>query len=118
MTNHLIPEDEEARLAAVRQYDILATPPDGRFDRITALAARILQTPIAIVSIVDEDRIWFKSRHGVEGVSEIVRDPGLVLRRSSRTHPGSSATRRLIQGLSPTPWWQGSSGFGSTPERL
>ena len=77
MGNDLIPEDEGARLAAVRRYDILDTPPDGRFDRITALAARIVRTPIAIVSIVDEDRIWFKSHHGVDGVSEIGRDPGL-----------------------------------------
>lgn len=68
--------DEEARLAAVRRYDILDTPPDGAFDRITALAARLFSVPISIVSIVDRDRIWFKSRHGID-VEEIPRDPGL-----------------------------------------
>jgi GAF domain-containing protein len=68
--------DEQARLAAVRRYDILDTPPDGSFDRITALAARRFGVPIAIVSIVDEDRIWFKSHHGLQ-VDEIGRDPGL-----------------------------------------
>jgi sigma-B regulation protein RsbU (phosphoserine phosphatase) len=67
---------EEARIAAVRRYDILDTPADGTFDRITALAAAMLDVPIAIVSIVDEDRIWFKSRHGLE-VAEIDREPGL-----------------------------------------
>lgn len=67
---------EERRLSAVRRYDILDTPPDGAFDRITALAARLLRTPIAIVSIVDHDRIWFKSHHGVE-VEQIGRDAGL-----------------------------------------
>ena len=72
----IIPPDEQARLAAVRRYDILDTPPDGAFDRITALAARILKTPIAIVSIVDHDRIWFKSHHGID-VEQIDRDPGL-----------------------------------------
>jgi two-component sensor histidine kinase len=68
--------EEQERLAAVRRYDILDTPPDGAFDRITAIAARLMKVPIAIVSIVDHDRIWFKSRHGLD-VEEIGRDLGL-----------------------------------------
>jgi sigma-B regulation protein RsbU (phosphoserine phosphatase) len=72
----LIPEDEDQRMQAVRRYDVLDTPPDGAFDRVTALAARHFEVPISIVSIVDTDRIWFKSHHGVE-VGEIGRDPGL-----------------------------------------
>jgi two-component sensor histidine kinase len=72
----IIPPDEEKRMAAVRRYDILDTPPDGAFDRITALAARRFGVPIAIVSIVDEDRIWFKSHHGLP-VEQIDREPGL-----------------------------------------
>jgi len=67
---------ESERLAAVRRYDILDTPPDGAFDRITAIAARLLKMPVAIVSVVDTDRIWFKSHHGVE-VQQIGLDPGL-----------------------------------------
>ena len=67
---------ERERMAAVRRYNILDTPPDGAFDRITKLAARRFGVPISIISIVDEDRIWFKSHHGVP-VSEIGRDPGL-----------------------------------------
>ena len=63
-------------MAAIRRYDILDTPPDGAFERITRLAATLLSTPIAIVSIVDEDRIWFKSRYGLD-VSQIDRAPGL-----------------------------------------
>lgn len=69
-------DTEMSRLAAVRRYDILDTPPDGIFDRITAIAARLFSVPISIISLVDEDRIWFKSRHGVD-VEEIGRDPGL-----------------------------------------
>ena len=61
---------------AVRRYDLLDTPPDGAFDRITALAARIFNVPIALVTVVDHDRIWFKSRHGLP-VEQIDRDPGL-----------------------------------------
>ncbi|KQP56535.1 protein kinase [Agreia sp. Leaf283] len=72
----VLPHDEAARLAAVRRYDVLDTPADGTFDRITALAARLFDVPIAIVSIVDLDRIWFKSHHGLE-ISETGRDAGL-----------------------------------------
>jgi serine/threonine protein kinase len=72
----IIPENEAQRLEAVRRLEILDTPPDGAFDRITALAARLLKAPIAIVSIVDHDRIWFKSHHGVD-VEQIDRAPGL-----------------------------------------
>ena len=69
--------DDSARLEAVRRYDILDTPPDGSFDRITALAAELFDVPIALVTIVDHDRIWFKSRFGLDGVEQIGRDPGL-----------------------------------------
>ena len=72
----LIRANEPQRIAAVRRYDILDTPPDGAFDRITALAARRFDVPISIVSIVDEDRIWFKSHHGLP-ISQIDREPGL-----------------------------------------
>src|SRR3546814_9391935 len=72
----IIPENETKRIAAVRRYEILDTPPDGAFDRITAIAARRFGVPIAIVSIVDTDRIWFKSHHGLP-VQQIDREPGL-----------------------------------------
>jgi two-component sensor histidine kinase len=68
--------EEERRLQAVRRYDILDTPPDGAFDRVTSLAARLFNVPIAIVTLVDRDRIWFKSKQGV-AVDEVGRDPGL-----------------------------------------
>lgn len=72
----VIPSNEAARMAAIRRYDVLDTPPDGAFDRVTAIAARIFNVPIAIVSIVDHDRIWFKSHHGLP-VEQIDREPGL-----------------------------------------
>lgn len=68
--------DEAARLEAVHRYQILDTPQDGAFDRITSLASRLFSVPIAIVSVVDQDRIWFKSHHGLD-VAEIGREPGL-----------------------------------------
>ncbi|MDO6414092.1 histidine kinase dimerization/phosphoacceptor domain -containing protein [Sphingomonas sp. BIUV-7] len=63
-------------MAAVRRYEILDTPPDGAFDRITEVAARRFGVPISIISIVDHDRIWFKSHHGLD-VEQIDREPGL-----------------------------------------
>jgi two-component sensor histidine kinase len=63
-------------MSAVKRYDILDTPPDGAFDRVTAIAARRFHAPISIISIVDHDRIWFKSHHGLD-VKQIGRDPGL-----------------------------------------
>src|SRR5688572_11055742 len=56
------PLNERARLAGVRSLGILDTPPEERFDRITRLATRLLSTPVALLSFVDEDRLWFKSR--------------------------------------------------------
>ena len=73
----LIPANEAQRLEALRRFDVLDTPRDGAFDRITRLASEILEMPISIVSLVDHDRIWFKSTHGLEGVDEIDRVPGL-----------------------------------------
>jgi eukaryotic-like serine/threonine-protein kinase len=68
--------DEEGRMRAVERYRILDTPADGVFDRVAALAARLFSVPVAIVSVVDHDRIWFKAHHGTD-VTEIGRDPGL-----------------------------------------
>lgn len=67
---------EAERIKVLKRYEILDTPPDGTFDHLTKMAAELLQVPIAIVSLVDTDRIWFKSKYGLE-VDEIGRDPGL-----------------------------------------
>jgi serine/threonine protein kinase len=71
--------NEEARLAALKRYDLLDTPPEGAFDRITSLASRVLGMPVSTVSIVDRDRIWFKSHHGIDA-EQVARDPGLCAR--------------------------------------
>jgi len=70
------PVKEEQRIKALHRYEILDTPKDGAFDNITALAARFLNTPIAIVSLVDKDRIWFKSHQGTD-ITELNCEPGL-----------------------------------------
>jgi GAF domain-containing protein len=70
------PANETKRIEALNRYNILDTPPDGSFDRITKLAATIFEVPIAIISLVDTERIWFKSAHGLS-VNQIDRVPGL-----------------------------------------
>src|SRR4029077_2723014 len=60
-----IPANEEQRLAALRALGILETPPEERFDRITRLAKRLFGVPIALISLVDADRQWFKSCQGL-----------------------------------------------------
>lgn len=67
---------EAARIEVLKKYDILDTPPDSRFDRITKLAAELLHVPFSTISLVDRDRIWFKSRFGIE-FQEVLREPGL-----------------------------------------
>lgn len=60
------PPDEAARLATLHSLDLLDTPPEERFDRLTRLARRLFDVPIALVSLVDENRQWFKSRTGLD----------------------------------------------------
>jgi GAF domain-containing protein len=67
---------DEKRLETLVNYNILDTPVDGSFDRITKLAALLFKVPIAIISLVDSDRIWFKSQVGLS-VNQIDRNPGL-----------------------------------------
>ncbi|MEW6247374.1 MAG: PAS domain S-box protein [Nitrospirota bacterium] len=61
-----IPPDEAQRLAALHALHILDTPPEERFDRITRLAQRLFDVPIALISLVDASRQWFKSRAGLD----------------------------------------------------
>jgi diguanylate cyclase (GGDEF)-like protein len=68
-----IPLDENLRLTTLRSLGVLDTPEEDRFDRLTRMAKRMFRVPIALVSLVDEDRQWFKSCDGL-AVRETPRD--------------------------------------------
>ena len=68
-----IPQDEQARLKTLRSLDVMDTLPEERFDRLTRMTKRMFGVPIALVSLVDENRQWFKSCIGL-GLSETSRD--------------------------------------------
>ncbi len=91
-----LPPDEAQRLAALRRYDILDTPPEPPFDELTDLAAAICQAPIALISLIDERRQWFKSRVGlapseterrVAFCAHALLQPGLLVVEDARRDP-------------------------------
>lgn len=65
--------DDDARVASLRRMNLLSTPRERDFDRITRLAQRLFETKIALISLVDSDRQWFKSRVGLDA-TETGRD--------------------------------------------
>jgi len=60
------PEDEAGRLEAVRRYGVLDTLPEQSFDRFTRIAAKLFDTPVSAISLIDEERQWFKSCIGLD----------------------------------------------------
>jgi two-component system, cell cycle sensor histidine kinase and response regulator CckA len=73
MTPAPLPENEPARLAALRRYEVLDTPPEDAFDDFTRAASVICGAPISLVTLVDEARQWFKSNIGMQ-IDESPRD--------------------------------------------
>ena len=91
----IVSPNEKERLAAVQRYKILDTPPAGALDRITRLATRLFKVPIALIGIADGDRIWFKSRQGLE-VQQIECEPELFTLTDASF---DSSTNPLVAGL-------------------
>src|SRR5271169_2524907 len=64
--NALLVKDEALRIEALHQYEVLNSTPDPVLDDLTQLAAQICETPVAAVSFIGPDRIWIRSRFGME----------------------------------------------------
>jgi phosphoribosyl 1,2-cyclic phosphodiesterase/DNA-binding response OmpR family regulator len=94
------PPDEERRMASLEALGILDTQPEERFDRYTDEISAALDVPIALVSLVDSERQWFKSRHGID-VTETPRDMSLcahaILEPDVMEIPDTLADSRFAQ---------------------
>lgn len=73
MISATIPQGESARLEALESLDVLDTPPEERFDRVTRLTRRLFGVPLAYVSLIDRDRQWVKAQDGFSVPTEIPR---------------------------------------------
>ena len=82
MREPALPENETSRLVALRELGILDTAPAVEFDRVVALAAEIFQVPIALISLVDDDRQWFKAQFALDS-SQTGRDISFVAMHSA-----------------------------------
>ena len=72
-----ISSEEQARLEAVRRYRLIDQPVEDAYDRIAFVAGAIFDTPIATVSLVEQDRVWLAACQGLTGVRQVGKEPGL-----------------------------------------
>jgi GAF domain-containing protein len=95
------PSRESERLAALHGYGILDTPPEPEFDALTRLAAHICGTPIALLTLVDGERQWFKSRLGIDATelprevsfcAQAIEQPGLFVVADALADPRFAAS--------------------------
>jgi diguanylate cyclase len=93
LTGDIVTSYEKLRLEKLRSLGLLDSDPDEFFDCITRVASTILGTPISVISLVDENRQWFKSRHGIEA-TETARDISFC------THAVSSGKELIVEDAS------------------
>jgi PAS domain S-box-containing protein len=107
MPRALLPWNEAERLAALRSYQILDTANEASFDNLVRLAARLTGCPVALVSLVDEDRQWFKATHGFTATamprdlafcSHAILDPFRALVVPDATADGRFADNPYVTG--------------------
>ncbi|CAN5357412.1 hypothetical protein BH23ACI1_BH23ACI1_31400 [soil metagenome] len=87
----MVVENEAARLAALRRYKILDTDPERAFDDLALLASQVCAAPMALITLVDADRQWYKARVGVSATET----PRSVRSSSSPTRATTSVSARI-----------------------
>lgn len=102
-----LPADERGRLEALRRYEVLDSLPEQAYDDITFIASQICGTPISLVSLIDADRQWFKSRVGLEApqthrdlafCAHAILDPSAVFEVPSAKDDPRFAANPLVTG--------------------
>ncbi len=102
-----LPPGEAQRLAELKNYEILDTVDEATYDAITYLASQICDVPIALISIVDEDRQWFKSRVGVEATETrrdqafcayAIHNPAEIMVVADASHDARFSSNPLVTG--------------------
>ena len=95
-------DNEEKRLKTLERYEILDSAPEFAYDEITELAAGICKCPVAFISIISEDRQWFKSRYGIPSdLTETPRDMSVCTTTISQSDLLiASYVRKLVTELS------------------
>lgn len=93
-----LPKNEVKRIEILWQYDVLDTPPEKSFDELTSLAAYICEAPVALITLVDEDRQWFKSKVGVS-LNQTSRDVSMcahaILQKDLLIVPDATLDKRF-----------------------
>ena len=73
----IIPANEEERIKTLLSYKILDTPPEGYFNNLAHIIAKTFETPIALISLVDKEQVYFKANVGMEGTNQVSRGVSL-----------------------------------------
>lgn len=100
-----LPENEHQRLAALHALQVLDTPAEEAFDRLTQLACDLFDLPVALVSLVDAERQWFKSHQGLT-TSETCRDLSFCAHAVAQNKMLIIEDTLDDQPLRTTPWLQ------------
>lgn len=74
---NIIPDNEEERLENLKKYNILNSQSEPAFDELAILTAKEFDVPLAMVNFVDKDRVWTKTKHGVQSHDEVERGTSL-----------------------------------------
>jgi GAF domain-containing protein len=94
-----IPADEVERMADLHALELLDTPREARYDRLTEVVADVFDVPRVFVTLVDDERMWFKSTFGLDGVDSVARDIGFcsqaILQPSPLVIPDAAVDERF-----------------------